>query len=402
MTLISWKSGAAAALLIALTALVLAGCGSSDSTSSSTAASENESTQEATSTETASADYPAAEFEKLIKETQEPPSKWPGPTSSPKAAPGNPLVFNVPSTKAAEGVNRVTAGLEGAAKALGWRFKSPVNPEGNPEEVAAGIEQGIQEGADVITIIGFESKLAGSAIEKASKAGILVTCVSCGEDPANFSPTFTARETPFNFAHQGEIMAAFVAVDSGGTAKTAVLNDPEFPVVQQRYEKWLQAYPKCTGCEEVDHQDFTAAEIGPPLGEKSQAVLQSNPDAEYLYVGFDGAAEAVAQAMAQPGAAQAKIVSFDGNKANVALVGEGLQYATIAEPVEWTAWAAMDNINRELQNEPPDKSEGSEIPSRLITEENAAEYEDEGYLGDLDFEKKYEELWSTGHTSSAP
>lgn len=389
-------SSVAAMLVVIVAALAIAGCGSSDSDTTEAAKTSTDDTSDTSGN--GAADLPP-EFATLLSEAEDELTEWPGPTSSPKAASDNPLVFAIPCARAAEGCNLVNQGLEEGTEALGWRFTSPVDPEGSPDKAAAAIQQAVQEDADVIVLNSLAPNLMKPAIADARAAGVLVACAFCGE-PDAVGPKGVSQENTLNFGKQGEMLAAFVATDSGGTASTVVLNLPSVAVVDERYKGWKETYPMCTTCDEAAYSDFTLEELGPPLGEKAQALLQSNPDADYLYVGADTAAEAPAQTLAQPGSAEAKLVSFDGNKPNIALIREGLQYATIANPLTWGGWMTMDNVNRELQGEPIEENIDM-LPSRLITQENADEYE-EGFTGDIDYAAKYEELWKTGSTTTEP
>ena len=80
---------------------------------------------------------------------------------------------------------------------------------------------------------------------------------------------------------------------------------------------------------------------------------------------------------------------FDGNKENIAFIRDGnIQVAAIGYPLDWAGWAAIDQINRELQDKPLAKDD---IRFKLITKDNLPK--GDTYIGDYDFETKYRELW---------
>jgi ribose transport system substrate-binding protein len=293
---------------------------------------------------------------------------------------------------------RLVAGEQAAAKVLGYRFESPVDPAGDPKKVKAAIEQAVNAKADAIILNAIDPEAVSGAVAAARKAGIIVVCVSCGLPAKGTGPTGVTFDTSVDFGRQGELLAAFVGVDSNGAAKIAMMNDPEFLAVRQRYEGFRNTIKQCTGCSVVASQQFSQTEIGPPLSAKGQTLLKANSSAKYLWIGFDAAAAPVVEGMQQQGASKAKVMGFDGNKQNIALVDQGLEYASIATPLDWLGWAGMDNLNRTFQKEKLLEDEGLNLPSLLITKENAAPYLKAGYQGGIDYSAKYTQLWTTGKT----
>jgi ribose transport system substrate-binding protein len=392
--------------LLVTSAVALTACGSSSSSSSESSEStgseatatteggEEEVTEEGGEEEGGGA-YPAS-FTPSIEEAKKPPTEWKGPTASP-AFKKNMLVYSIPCSKVAEGCVRVNDGIKAAAEKMGWQFKS-INPEGDVGRSGAAIEEATNAGADIIFDIAIDPSLVSGPIKKARQAGITVMCASCAAPESDVGPNKLSGQVGLDAVEQGQLMAAFLAVESEGSAKVAFLDDPEFGVVNARVEGFKPAFEECGGCEIVAESKFTAAEITTSLAQKTQSFLQSNPSAEYIWVPYDSAAGPVVQAVSETGS-QVKVVAFDGNVPNIQYVAEGKQLATIGSALEWTGWAAVDDANRLLNGEEELPEPG--IPNILITEEDAAEYAKEGFQGDADYQAKYVELWETGKTDSS-
>jgi ribose transport system substrate-binding protein len=92
---------------------------------------------------------------------------------------------------------------------------------------------------------------------------------------------------------------------------------------------------------------------------------------------------------------------FDCNPENVAIIrAGGSQKVCFADPREWLAYAAVDNINRMTNGQKPfdytksipiamfDKATLEKLPP-----EKSAELEKTGWQGNFDFRTKFEELW---------
>jgi ABC-type sugar transport system substrate-binding protein len=385
---------AVTAALIAAMAIAITACGGS-SDSSSDATSDTGSTQ-ASSGGSGGEKYPAS-FEAEVKEAAEPPKEWKGPTTSPPFKESQ-LVYSIPCAKVVEGCVRIDEGIKAAAAEIGWGYKS-INPESDPNRAGAAIEEAINAGANVIVDIAVDPKLVAAPIRKAREQGIVVLCASCAVPDSDVGPNKLSGQVGLEPIEQGEVMAAFLAVESAGEAKVALLDDPEFGVVNRRVEGTKKALGECPGCEIVAESQFTGAEIATTLAQKSQAFFQANPSAEYAWVPYDAAATAVVQANQQAGASGVQIIGFDGNIPNIEYVENGEQLATIGSPLEWTGWAAIDSANRLLNGEEELPDPG--LPSLLITQETASGYSEGGFQGDADYQAKYLELWKTGKTDTS-
>lgn len=335
------------------------------------------------------------ELRQLVEDAMSTPEEWPGPTTSPLGAKDK-FIVSIPCARVAYGCDRLDQGARAAAKALGWKFQS-VDAKGDPNIATQAINQAIDLGADGIFVGAMDPALLERPIAEARKAGIAVVDAVAAREP---SPTGINHDVEIHGVEQGQALGAWVAVDSGGTAKVGVIEAPEFPHQALRFQGFEESLGSCAGCEIVAETTFTVTEIGTQLGPKSQSFLQSNPEIDYVYVAFDAAAGDVVAANQQTGGAgRVKVISYDANPQNIEFIEQGLQAASLGSPLDWAGWAAVDNLNRIFNGEDPLEDDG--IPLRLITKENVEDFKVNGY-GQVDFAAKYTQLWSTGETSTSP
>jgi ABC-type sugar transport system substrate-binding protein len=318
-------------------------------------------------------------------------SEWPGPTEGP-VAPKDKFIVSIPCARVAYGCARIDDGVKAAAKVLGWRVLS-VDAKGNPDTASQAVQQAIDQNADGIVVGALDPALIKESIAKARKAGIPVVDPVAAREP---SPTGINHDIKIHGDKQGELLGAYIAVESGGKAKLGIMDDKEFPHQALRTGGIKKSLEKCGGCEIVGENNFVVTDIGTQLGPKSQAFLQANPEIDWLSVAFDAAASDVVIANQQAGAREVKIVSMDANPQNIKFIEEGKQTATVGAPLDWAGWAAVDNLNRIISGEDPVDDDG--IPSRLVTQDNVADFKQNGY-GPVDYEARYTELWKTGKTS---
>lgn len=362
--------------IAAVALLAVSGCGSNDKKASSGSGS--------------SSGVPA-ELTQLVKEGSGTISKWPGPTEGP-VAPGGKFIVSIPCARVAYGCARIDDGVKAAGKVLGWRVLS-VDAKGNPDTANQAIQQAIDQKADGIVVGAIDPVLLKEAIAKARRAGIPVVDPVAARKP---SDTGINHDVQIHGERQGKLLGAYIAVASGGKAQVGIMDDKEFPHQALRTGGIKDSLRKCGGCKVVGESDFVVTDIGTQLGPKSQAFLQANPSIDWLDVAFDAAASDVVIANQQAGARKVNIVSMDGNPQNLDFIEQGKQTATVAAPLDWAGWAAVDNLNRIINGQPPTEDDG--IPSRLVTKDNVADFRKNGF-GPVDYKAKYTELWKTGKTT---
>ncbi|MFF3038837.1 sugar ABC transporter substrate-binding protein [Arthrobacter citreus] len=361
-------------LLFAVPALVLslAACGGDAETSPAAESS-------AASVDTAALESMIADFQKPLEEEV--------PAESPAIAADKSIVV-IPCTYASEACARGADAAMEAADSLGWETRM-IDPGGNPEKARQAVEQAIQLDADGIIFTAAVGDQIDAALTQARDAGIfLVNSMSPADD------RFDVEVVPDEDV-SGKMMAAAIAQDSGGDAKILVTTDPAFPSITARtaaFTKWLPEL--CGGCEIVETIETQMSQLQSGLPPQIQATLTANPDIDYIWT-HTGAAVVSTQATVARSASgdTIKMVSYDGNSANLDLIKDGKsQFADVIKPMEHTGYLSVHEMNKLFANGANGASghQVIEMPKRMVLQDTLPELP---WTGDSDWKSSFTALW---------
>lgn len=373
-----------AAIAVAALLLFASGCGDDgDDGAASTSAG-------STSGETSTA---LAEFEKEVEaavaEASSEDSAEP-PTSGPKAVPDK-SIYIIACTMAAEGCVRPAAGMEAAAKDLGWEA-TVIDTQSAPDQAAAAFRKAIAAKADGIAINGFDATTLAGPIKLAQEAGLKVSATLVEDPDGQYDSAIPPLKTLFE---DGYTMGQMLYKLTDGKPHFVMFTGDEFAVVRERRlgtEKFVEDCKAAGGdCEILAQQPILSAELATGVPGLAVSVMRSHPDANAIWSGYDAAIPFLTQGLQQAGLTEKGfIVGFDGNKSSIEVVHEGgFQKASMALPMEWMGYQSVDNLNRLFAGDEP-----VPLPPRvkLITQENAPA--DGSYTGDYpDYEAVYKRNW---------
>lgn len=375
-----------ALLAAGVAAASLAACSSASSGTASTAATSSGTASAAGATSAAASTSPVvAAAQAAVEKYENPPATWTGPTSAPKLAKNKFLVV-VDANSAAQGAQRADSGLAAAVKAAGWRDQI-IDCHGDPSQMSNAIGTAISLHADGIVMWAVPDAIVTSELQKAKAAGIPV--IQAFDSPTT-SPLI-AHTVNFSGYQTGQAIGADIIATLGTSAKVITMNWTANGLSTQRIQG-ADDYITKAGGQIVGTANFQLSDLGSPsLNQIAVAALQAHPDANAVVVGFDSAAQFVAQALQQAGlASRAPVYSFEGNSPdlNDILQGTG-QVADIGIPDEWTGWAVVDDFNRIFNGDKPAASDG--IPFVLLTKSNLKSAA--VWTGNLDYQSYYKKLW---------
>lgn len=372
--------------LLALAALVVAGCGSSDDSTSSTAA-------ESTEASGGGGDQAALEA------AQEGPTAWEGPTEAVKPPQSFKLAL-VTCDNASKGCLAPAEGAEAAAKLLGWET-TVYDGESDPTVQAKRVAQAIANNADGIITESVDGRGIGSALKEAKAAGIPV--VSTSNAAAAGEQGYQIDVSP-DFEQLGRDIANWVIVDSGESAVLDTYVDKEYQSTISTTEGILEGMKACDGCTANPPINFVAADLAEKLGPETVASLRSNPDVDYVHFAYDPAATFQVPAILQAGLGeQVKGSSIIGDEQNLEFIADGqVQAADAVWDNEYQGYASVDQLIRLATGKSLAVSEGvperfkynENLPSVLLTKANLPA---EGlYEAPFDYVSEYEKLWGLG------
>jgi ribose transport system substrate-binding protein len=287
--------------------------------------------------------------------------------------------------------------------------------KGTPDVMAKGIRSAIADQADGIILDVVDCAAVKSPLEEAKQAGIKIFAhysLDC-DDPllgGNGEPLFDAEivyEEGLTYAEQVEdryskSVADYVIAETDGQAKVIQFVEDDILVAQHLYKGFAKHLEACEGCEIVKQVPFTLTDLATgQLQGKATAALTQNPDANVVYVPYDAALTlGIAQAVTASGRDDELLVTGgEGLSPNVGFVREGKGQDMIAgAPARWVGWAAVDGMNRLLQDEP---QVDAGIGFQTLDSESALPTETTFYDGNLDengkpkqdYEANYRKIW---------
>ncbi len=389
-----------APMVVAVAAvLAVAGCGSSGDSSSGS------STSAASASTSAAAASSGPTVEDLTgKDSYEADP----PTSGPPPAKGK-LVYWVSCGMVIPDCSVPANSAKEAAQKLGINFKiadGKLNAGGGD---AAAVRTALAAKPDVIIIHGISCPIVKQPLEEAKKAGVKVMGVEaldCSDPPApaggalftaNMLYAPKAKSGVEYFQAWGRITAQYMIAAMGGKMNY-IQNHGTEPLQENVNIGFNDEMKKCSGCKKLDEVTFTSADLIPngPWLQRFRAALVKNPTANAIMYPFDanttGAGGAKAAHEALP---DAKQFGGSGQAPALDLVRSGVMTAvTGAHSPVWMGYAAMDNINRVL-NDKPTVPEG--VGFRPVDKDNnLPSTPGTDYQSPIDFKAAYEKIWAAG------
>lgn len=340
----------------------------------------------------------AGAMELIQAATQE--NKWTGPESSPTPIPGLNVTV-IPEQMASTGSSRPANAIKQIGDQLGWNVKIS-DGLGQPDVQLSAVNAAVDEKADAIVLIFVDTTRVQSGVQRAIEAGIpIITLGSLKNTPES------VPDVSFDWVRSGEALAQYMVWKSEGDLKLLQMKNSDLYItVEGRYkgsQEYLTVEENCPGCHIVTKEWSLANFDDPNIGPAAQAAaaLQADPSLNWVSC-FDSCLFRVTQAIDRAGLTdKVSGAGFDCNPENIDIIRSGgSQKVCFADPREWLAYAAVDNVNRMTNGEEPvdftrsipvalfDKETLDALPSEAVTE-----LEELGWQGNYDFRAKFEELW---------
>jgi ABC-type sugar transport system substrate-binding protein len=375
--------------MAAAVVFIASGCGSSSSSSSSSS----------TSSSSASGEALKAKAATMLTKFETAPTHWPAPTEPFK--PGKGTAAAIACTFAAPVCAVQAKNAVEAFKALGWTTRPAVDGKGEPSVQAAFLEKAVQEKLTAVLLVSIDLDTIKSAVERATKAGLLIGCTMCVASK-EYTSTGKVFDGTTNFTTQGEMDAWAAMARSGSDTKAVQTLDKAFlplPLRTSGFEKTLKA--ECSTCS-VETIPFATADVAKPGPPEVTATLAKDPPGSIntFVAHYDGAGTLAAKTIAQVGRKEILVYGYDGSEEGItALATQKPPYgATASEPYTYAEWAVVDQLGR-ANLKKPEWPGLNELPSQLITPKNAHEflnpYHDPVPSGDWQKET-FEKNWEKG------
>jgi ribose transport system substrate-binding protein len=387
--------------------LLLAACGSSSSSSStesSTTASEGG--KEAVADGGEAGGSGGGEVAKAASYLEENTKGSDGPLPTAAPTPKEDLnVWVISCAEAATGCALATAATAEAADALGWQ-STTFDGKGDPARWAAGVEQGIVDGADAIVLISIDCAPIKQQLTKAKEAGVIVEGVDSFDcdDPVEggtapilshvMEPGPDGESWAEASEKAGSLMAAWAIKEKDGDVKAITYPNEEVATTIYINNGLESEFGECSTCEIVGQIPFSLTELGAPITQKTEAALLKDADANVLAPPYDPVSVPAAQAVLAAGkSSDVDVLGVLGTPESVELIrNDRGQSMSIGWDDRWLGYAAVDDLVRLTDNQKPVYSGWG---PGLVDEENLPPA-GKPYLAPVDYVGNYLKIWGVG------
>lgn len=386
------------ALVAVIAVVVVAGAGSDDKESGATAsASSSDLVGEAKRIVAAAEDgYVYASGNATFEPSDiKPLTDWQGPASSPEVPSGKHI--EIVACVAGSVCEVAAEKMKEAFAKFGWTANITASPDGSTGSYVTLMSTAISKDPDAIVMIAIPEIGLGSQIEQAKDDGIVTVGLAVQDaGPPSYDAYLSNRG-----GLQMQLLGYAAIADSEGTANTILINIPGIPNLTTPVSQLEEVLEKCADCTTTVVNVPYADSINPVQAQaRTTALLNSNPDAEYLIWPFDsfGMGPSIAAARAA-GHDDLKVAGKDGNPPGVALVADGTAWLDAVAPLNWAAYAAVDDVRRGIAGEPFLEADEAGIPAHLFNQENSPAksrtLDDVSAATDplFDYASQFEELW---------
>lgn len=367
------RRGGLVAAGLCTAALLVAGCGDSDSSGDNGEATGN---------------FPAAE--KSIAKYEQRPTSIGIDTPVGKPIPkGKNITFIQCGVPACETERQL---LEGATDVLDWNLKS-IDAGTTPEEIKAAYQQAINEKPDAVLSSGFPRALYEQELQTLKEMNIPVVQAFVGDEPGNGITGVVGG--PAASELEGKAMADYILAHADSedlTVGQVYVNGFETTViVADALKKELEA--QCPTCKTKDLV-VPVSSIGADLPQRVASFLTSNPDIEWSAVGYADLLVGLPTALKGAGIENAQLVTLNLNPAIAPYLakGEFLQMGfNISFPEAY--WREIDLLARYFTGQPYEEDmDDSTLPYWAVTAETLPSTTEE-FPAVVDYEEQYKELW---------
>jgi len=366
-----------AAVVLALSAVVLSACSGADSDSGASSTGISGAALDAVKATVA-----AAETEPTTPSPTEPPA------FTPKA--GGKLYF-VACDLAVVGCSTFASGVQAASDAIGYELTVCDGGNQSPQ-MEQCFTNAVNAVPDVI-ISGVPEQFAGKGYAAANAAGIPIIGLFTSNPPGS-----TKAEVAYSTCtEQGKLAANVVIAGGEGNPNTLLVTQLDVACTVARTDGFTTEYKKlCPDCA-LTQIEFEAATMQQSLPQQIQAALVQNPDIDWIQAIFDGPASIAVTQVHQAGKQDdVSVVGMDGNAPNIQLIrDDDVQKYDLALAQEEDSWQAVDAAARVFSGQPVEY----DIPvnTYLVSANNVDTLPPSNvWPGTPDYPGYFKKLWNMG------
>ena len=278
-----------------------------------------------------------------------------------------------------------------AVRTSGATLMGPYDGKFTPSTQGGYVDQAVQEAADGIVLFAIDVNTIKAPIEQAIAAGLTVTCAFCYS--GGYREKGVVDVTP-DFEEQGEVIAWNIIDRTQGKASVLVADEPSQTGVVRRVAGASAVLDQCESC---SHEELVipAADLAQPGPPQFTALLSSRASDFTDVIGYaDALAAPMLKTLETSGNSGPAVSSYDAEEAVVQKLTtkSSMSVANMAAPMEFAAWAAVDQAIRGAAGLRPWDS--TDLPDVLLTPENVGDYK--AILEpQTDWKAEFTELWKS-------
>jgi ribose transport system substrate-binding protein len=255
-----------------------------------------------------------------------------------------------------------------AAKTVGWTVKQ-ISTQGTPETVQAAWKQAVRDRPDAVIASGFPRAVFAQQLKQLQQLNIPV--LEGATDDVEGGGIDLILNGPQDLAPEGQILASWLAKDSGGKAHTLYVDLPNFGIlkpVRQYTKQYLGQW--CKDCR-LDTLDIPVTAIGKDVPDRIVSYLRAHPDIDHIAYSLGVLNVGVPAALRQAGLAnKVKIIVNVGDAENYQYIASGQTQAAMGYSNLEQPWVWVDALARHFTGQSMDVDREAKLPFMLITKDN--------------------------------
>ncbi|MDA8058446.1 MAG: substrate-binding domain-containing protein [Actinomycetota bacterium] len=334
---------------VALSALVLAACGSSTPSASSGKSSSS------------GAQSQAADVTSLLTR----PTTFTVPSLPSKPPTGKTVDFMACGVPVCQNMGQF---VKQAAQALGWNFQEIQEGE-TPQTVSSAYDQAVRnDPAGVVGSGGFSASLMSHQLQQLKAEGstaVLVDVPSAGNATAVVLSSSTQ-------ATYGKEMGEWIVNNAHGKdAHVGIMTSPATPIYAAAHQALANVLSSsCKGCTTTTYT-FPYTDVGTTLPTKVVTFLTSHPSINYLFFDFSNEVDGVPAALQAAGLShRVKIVTTDDTATETPYLTQGQESASAGIAWPEMLWGAVNIIVRNTMHLPLAPALDIQYPNMILTGSN--------------------------------
>lgn len=316
-----------------------------------------------------------AAAKKLASQATARVTRWTGPTSGPKAAPGKFVVYtSMDQTNG--GALGVSKGVQEACQAIGWRVRV-IDGQGTTTGMLQAINEAVALKPDGIIDGTIDAESQKTAFRQAAAAGIKIVGwhATAAPGPVKDPPMFTDIES--DPVQTGRVCGAFALAQTGGDPGSVVLTDNTYAIALVKSDHIRDEVRHVNPAGVLAVKNTPLADVANRMSPLVTSLYQHyGKDFKFMAgindLYFDYAVPPLRTlGVPESGSGSIGMVSAgDGSVSAFNRIRQGqYQRATVPEPLNLHGWQCVDELNRAFQGQSPS---GYVSPVHLVTKENIA------------------------------